>query len=784
MRRLSSLCFFVTLLGSLTFAQSGSVIGSILDPNGRAVPGAQVIWKNSISGTVRETTSDLHGRYRLANLPLASFTLTVNAPGFQAAAWRSELRSNVPVIHSVKFSLTEQAESITVEGEPLLDVGSSSTHHDIDDDVIERMPSSPPNQAMSAVVLTVPGAVPEENGRIHVRGSEAQPQYVIDGVPLADSLGGVLNTALDTENLHTAEIITGNIPAEFGDKVAAIVNLSSKSGLNNPWNGSVALSGGSLTSRAIDTEIGGHFGKLGIFGSADVSRSNRFIDPPEIENFHNHGGVAHLFTRFDWLQSEHNSVRGLVSVNGTNFQNPNTEESQDANQNQRQELRDDLEAISWTHPVDPKTLIDISASRRAASGRLLDPNQTGFPFFADQFRHQRMEGARARFSRDWSGGGFQAGGEAYHYSLSERISMALTDPEEVDPGSSILEYTLDDPFRFNARGTGVRSAVFAQNRFRFFDSLSVDLGLRFDHYRLVTEDNSVSPRIGIAYYLKRTNTVFRAAYNRLVQTPPVENILLSSSPQAAELSVENDGPVRAVPAEHQNFYEAGLQQQLGRHLRVDIVRYVKNIRNFSDEQQLLETGIIFPVSVAGADIRGTEVRLDLVWLHGFTAYASYANARATITTPITGGLFLGMDAEDALFLKPGVKVRADQDERNEVQFGTTYQHKRGFWATLGGRFDSGLPTALEAGEFSTLDPGIQAQLDPLRQRIKPRTILNVLGGLDLLKESSHPVALQAGINNLGDRFYLYNFHSAFSGTHVGRPREFVVQIKFGWKKVD
>ncbi len=781
MSRLSVLCVFLVLSFGTLIAQTGSVQGSVMDPSGAAVADARVTWTSSISGIVRKTTTDQYGRYRLSNLPLAAFSMKVEAPGFQASTWVSELRSSVPIIHELKFSTGGADQAVTVQGEPLLDVGSTSTHHDLDDDVIDRMPPTPSNQAMSAVVETVPGVVPEENGRIHVRGSEAQPQYVLDGVPLPENLGGVLNTALDTENLHSAEVITGNIPAEFGDKVAAIVNMSTKSGLSEPWNGSLSFSGGSLASSAFDTEVGGHIGKLGIFGSADVSRSNRFIDPPEIASFHNHGGVAHSFTRFDWLQSDRDSIRALISVNGTNFQIPNTQESQDAGQKQRQELRDDLEAISWTHTFDPKTLLDFNVARREATGRLLDPNQTGFPFYADQFRRQHTEGLRGKLSREWKLGSLQAGGEAYHYTLDERIHLALTDPGEVDPDSPLLDYSLQNPFVYQDNGTGIRSVLFAENRFQFFKRLSIDAGVRFDHYRIVTEENSASPRVGIAYYVKRTNTAFRAAYNRLFQTPPIENLLLSSSAKAAELT-GSDSPVTAVPAERQNFYEFGVQQQFGRHFRVDIARYIKNIHNFSDEQQLLETGIIFPVAVARSDMRGTEVRLDLVNLRGFTAYAAYANARATITTPITGGLFLGMDAEDAKLLEPGVKLSADQDERNEAQFGTTYFHKSGWWASFGGRFDSGLPTALADGEYATLDPRIQPQIDPVRQRIKPRTILNIIAGVDLIKESSHPVSLEAGVNNLTDRLYLYNFHSAFSGTHIGRPREVVVRMVFNWKK--
>jgi outer membrane receptor protein involved in Fe transport len=373
--------------------------------------------------------------------------------------------------------------------------------------------------------------------------------------------------------------------------------------------------------------------------------------------------------------------------------------------------------------------------------------------------------------------------------LNERFRLALTDAEEADPEDPISQYTLQDPFLFNQNKTGNRAALFLQNRFRFFDRLSADIGVRFDHYRIVAESNTVSPRIGLAYYVKRTGTVFRAAYNRLSQTPPIENLLLSSSSAAAVLAPTQDPTIpRVVPVEKQNFYEFGVQQQLGKHLRLDLVRYIKNIRNFSDDEQLLTTAIVFPISLAGADIRGTELRLDLVDLHGFTAFASYANARATNTSPITGGLFLSDpdeadSAEVAALLTPGTKTAADQDERNEAQFGVTYVHRRsGFWGTFGGRFDSGLPTEFDDDDYPTFDPRIQRALDPVRKRLKPRTILNLVAGVDLFRETSHPVSLQAGVNNLTDRFYLYNFRSAFSGTHIGRPREIVGRVVFTWQQ--
>jgi len=245
---------------------------------------------------------------------------------------------------------------------------------------------------------------------------------------------------------------------------------------------------------------------------------------------------------------------------------------------------------------------------------------------------------------------------------------------------------------------------------------------------------------------------------------------------------------RIVPPEKQNYYEFGLQQQVARHFRIDAVRYVKTVRNFSDEQQLLSTGIVFPVSISGADIRGIETRLDLVDLHDFTAYASYANARASIMTPITGGLFLhggeteeAADSEDQALGIPGLQLPADQDQRNELQFGTTYLHKSGTWVTFNGRFDSGVPAEVEAEDYPSLDPRLQAALDPIRKRIKPRTILNVLAGFRW-SVGGRALSIQAGVNNLLKRFYLYNYHSVFSGTHVGRPRELLFRVGNGTGK--
>ena len=774
-----------TFTPNVLFAQSvGTIQGTVTDPSGAVVPGARVTLTSAISGYRQTVTSDTAGQYKFVNVPFAAFTAHAEAKGFGHGDQKGELRTNVPIIVNITLPLQAATQEVVVtEAAPLLETSSAATHRDLDYEQLGKLPVTQASRGMEAVVQSVPGVVKDDNGRLHARGSESQVQYVVDGVPITDQSSAVFSTSLDAGNLRSAEIITGNVPAEYGGKLSAVVNVNTKSGLEMPWNGSLSLGGGSFSNGEIGMEFGGHTKKFGVFVSADGSQNRRYLDPPEIANFHNFGGNARLFTKMDFNASPHDTFRLTLSVNGSDFQVPNRLEQELLDQRQRQELRDDSQSIGWNHLFgDNASVLDVVAYRRSSSGRLLDPGITGFPFWAQQVRRQRTEGFRGNFSKEWKWNSFKTGLQFQHEPLSEDFVVAATDPAILnDPTNPSSAFTVADPFRFSDRASGKEFAYYLQDRIRLFERFTVDLGMRYDHYHVVVEDDHVSPRIGLAYYFKNSGTVLRASYNRLFQTPPNENLLLSSSPAGAVFSqIGASSPQRAVPPETQNFYEFGVQQQLGKFVRVDVSHYVKNVRNFSDKDQFLDTGVIFPIAIARGDIRGTEARLDLAQVRGWTAFISYANSKATGTTPLVGGLFLGESSSE--LLEPGIQFLADHDTRNAGQFGVTYSHSRsGTWITFSGRHDSGVPSDFDPAELPLLDPRIRNELDPVRLRVKPRTTFDVATGVDLLRESHYPISLQLAVANLADEFYLYNFESVFSGTHIGRPREVTGRIVFHLK---
>jgi hypothetical protein len=772
--------WFSLTLSGMAHAGVGTVRGAVTDPTGAVVPHAVVRLGSQLSGYSVTTVADDQGRYTFNSVPFAQFTLTAEAQGFQPAARTDHLRSSVPLILNLQLALAQSKESVTVtERAPLLETASTTTHHEIEEEEVERSPSTQPQVAMSSLLETVPGVVPEENGRLHVRGSEGQVQYVVDGVPIFENMSGVFSTALDEDDLHSSDIVTGNLPSEFAGRTSAVVTVDTKSGLNVPWNGSLSLFGGSFDSGGANLEVSGNLHKkLGVFLSTQTNRTRRYLDPPEIESQHNAGGAVQLFTRFDWTPSEHDTFHLNLSTNGTDFQVANTADQQDAGQKQRQERRDDSESLGWTHLFNNTTVSELLVYHRVSIGRFLDPNLTGTPYFIGLHDRTETEGLHASLSHEWGRHSFKIGVQSHRLGLHENFALAATDPAILnDPTNPASQFPIDNPFRFESSRNGYEVGSFAQDRIRV-RHLTLDLGLRLDKYSLLAKNAAASPRIGVAYYFEKTGTVVRGSYNRMFQTPPIENLLLSSAPAAAVFVPGlHYGP---VPPEWQNVYEVGLQQQITKHIRLDVTRYVKNARNFSDDEQFLETGIVFPLTIARGDVRGLEVRLDVRAYHGLGGYLSYANSKAVGTTPITGGLPIGSGNQ----LTPNLKFPGDQDERNEGQFGVTYAHKSGFWTTFTGRYDSGVPSEIDPSDATSgeIDPRIAAELDFNRGRIKPRALFNTAAGYELMHETSHPIGLQFGVNNLTDRLYLYNFRSIFSGTHVGRPREFTGRITFHFRE--
>ncbi|MBA3804738.1 MAG: TonB-dependent receptor, partial [Acidobacteria bacterium] len=262
------LLFALLLACSSASAQAriGNIQGTVKDPNGALVSGANVTVTQPVTGYQQTAQTDAQGNFKLVNVPFNTYTVRIEAEGFQATEQHLDLESTLPSSLDFTLAVGAASETVTVTGgldTAMVETDRTSSDTDISQTILERPMGAAPSKGASAIVASAPGFVTDDNGRLHPRGSESQVQFVVDGVPITDNLSAIFSTSIDTRTLRTVEVLTGGIPAEFGDKLAGVINVNTRSGLEMPTQGGITFSGGSFSTGEVGADFSTHTKKFG-----------------------------------------------------------------------------------------------------------------------------------------------------------------------------------------------------------------------------------------------------------------------------------------------------------------------------------------------------------------------------------------------------------------------------------------------------------------------------------------------------------------------------------------
>jgi hypothetical protein len=216
---------------------------------------------------------------------------------------------------------------------------------------------------------------------------------------------------------------------------------------------------------------------------------------------------------------------------------------------------------------------------------------------------------------------------------------------------------------------------------------ALNLGLRGDFYNGLTTHREAEPRLGVAYNIKRTNTVLRVSYARTLESPFNENLVLSSI--GCSNAVVNPLLLCSSPVSNplspgwRNEFHAGIQQAFGRYLVFSGEYIWKYTHNGYDFSVLGATPITFPVEWNNSKIPGYAGRVSVPNLHGFSALMVFSSVAARFFTPQIGGAG-SVPAAVGPF-------RIDHDEKFNMTAHVQYQPwKVGPWLGFNWRYDSGL----------------------------------------------------------------------------------------------
>jgi hypothetical protein len=770
-----------------------TVQGTVRDEQDGAIPGVAVALRQPSSGLERVTVTDAAGRFELANLPVGTHDLTFTLPGFAAEHRRVEALTGIPIEVDVSLPLARVTDTVDVTPPaPLVDATSAGTRHAVSVTRIERMPVAVSSRGLEAILVSFPGFAQNANGAIHPRGAHNQMTFVVDGLAISDQLTGAFANSLDVAVVQTAELLTGNIPAEFGSKVSGVAVLNSRSGLSTgrPFTGSASISVGGFGTAQGSLQAGGQRGRVGYFGSVTTMRTDRFLDQVSLDNLHNAGHFTRGFGRVDLRLTDRDTLRLHAMGGGSAFELANLRSQHVAGQDQRQGLNDVSVWSSYLRTLDAVSTLEATAGYRTTTAALhSSPGDT--PVTASQERRLSTYSLSTRYTRTLGRHLLRSGVDAQRFPVNERFSMALTSPVFNVPGSAryneaLLPHDLTrggSAFVFADAQAGTQLSAFAQSTLQFGD-LSLNLGLRHDEYRFLVTGRQLQPRLGVAYRVAGRELVLRASYNRNYQTPPNENLLLSNSEAASRLAPASvrealGGAYRPMRPERQDVYEAGAQLSVGGLLTIDGSVYRKRSQDQQDNNNFFDTGIIFPTTLQSIRVIGVEARVSLLPRRGFSGSLSTTTGRAISSPPFTGGLFLGQDAVDLLSAGP---FAIDHDQRLGMHGLLTYDPGGPLWFGGSVRYDSGLvsnpsdPAKVAASpDFADLLPYVN--LGAAIPRVRPRTIMDAAAGFDLANARGQRTwGAQLQVTNLTNRTALYNFQSVFVGTRLVQPRTVSVRI--------
>jgi hypothetical protein len=799
MRLLGSALALLAWAASSALGQAAaSLSGTVEDTSGARVAEAEVTLWNSVTAFRRVTRTASNGSFHFANVPFHSYELKVAKAGFLTHDESLSLRSNVPVAVTVKLGLEQVRSSVTVEGgreNVLVDPEETGTHAQMNQDNIDRMALVAGRRGLESVLASFPGFAQNANGAVHPRGSHNQMTFVIDGMPISDQLTGAFANAVDPSIVETIELFTGDIAAEYGNKTAAVANISTRSGLGTGRRaaGSFTTSAAGFDTLSQVARVSGETGRFGYTASVHAMKSNRYLDQVSLDNLHNGGNSERGFTRLDYQAGDRDSLRLNLMAGRSSFQLANLRSQHAAGQDQRQTLEDFSASLGWMHVLNATSTFDSTASYRTTAAQLW-PSPQDTPVTAAQARHLSTLTFANRYSTMRGAHNLRAGIDVQHFPVSENFSFAATSPAFNDPASDGYIATLaafdlsrgGRLFQFSRRDAGNFYSAFVQDNVRL-GRFHIAAGLRYDNYRFLVRANQMQPRLGASFHIRETGTVLRASYNRLFQTPPNENLLISNSEQAGVLVEPGarqtlGGALVLIRPERQDAFEAGVQQALANRASLNVAYHHKRARDQQDNDNFFNTGIIFPISLSRLRVNGLEARLTTLPIHGFSSTVSLTHSHAVVTPPFTGGLFIGNSALAALNAGPFV---IDHDQKLSAQVTLQYSSRRGFWSNLTTRYDSGLVSnpsdpavVARDADYSDLLPYVDLLSNP--PRVKPRTVVDVALGYEHKRGERRLWEISFELANLTNKRALYNFQSIFVGTRLVGPRTAGLRLRWYW----
>ncbi len=505
--------------------------------------------------------------------------------------------------------------------EQRLETKVGTNRYDIGRKGIEELPQGD-NTPIQDVLLQAPGVAQDSaaSGDYHVRNEHANVQYRINGIRLPEGVSG-FGQLLETSFVGRLTLVDGALPAEFGLRTAALIDIQSRTDAFDD-GGKVSLYGGTFGTITPLIEDGGHVGAWDYFFTGRFFKSDLGIENPAPTH-----DPIHDLTRqgryFLFAGTQLDPDTRLSVISGATYQTyqiPNNPgqvpafaaygiDSFDSSKlNENQVERSAFNVVAVQRAVGQWDAQLAYYSR--FSDLRFQPDQIGDLVFngvaSGVYRQSYVNGLQGDASYAFNDAHTLRFGFVGEVERSRASSASTLLPTDADGNA------LDAPFEaFDGSSLiGGLAGVYAQDEWKITRELTLNTGLRFDQQVQYTDANQLSPRVNLQY-APFAGTLFHAGYARNF-TPPEQS--LAAPTNLAQVQNTTQQPTVAVDSpvkpERANVYDIGVTQQLTRTLSAGVDGYYKSARDLLDDGQFGQAYVLTAFNYEQGFNRGVEAKVN------------------------------------------------------------------------------------------------------------------------------------------------------------------------------
>ena len=320
-------------MGQSNYAVLG---GTVIDPQQRAIPGADVRLTSTSTQAERQVTTNDQGIFQITGLLPGEYKLTIQTPGFTAFSRTLRLEVGQQVLLDVNLKVAAVIGTVDVSGlvGEILSTADASAGEVIEPTSIRNLPLN--GRMLIDLVLTVPGAHashgaqtgnmnplywrPGQRSAVSVGGNRPNANYfLLDGTTNTDPTFNTLNLSPSPDAVQEFKVLTGSYSAEMGGAGGGQVNIVTRSG-TNALHGTAYefLRNDALDARTFNEMSSNHLVRNNFGGSlgGPIVRNKAFF-------FANYEGLRHTKsdTMIATVPTESEGL-GDFSASGTTIYNP------------------------------------------------------------------------------------------------------------------------------------------------------------------------------------------------------------------------------------------------------------------------------------------------------------------------------------------------------------------------------------------------------------------------------------------------------------------------------